>query len=68
MPWANPRTMELYWLAVELDTNAKATEAASSDPSVPDVAAIRAEARAQAFGECAARIRAVLRGDQDAYC
>lgn len=67
MPWANPRTAELYWHAVELDTNAKATLAASADPSVTHVAAIRAEARAQAFRENAATIRRILRGDGHAY-
>jgi hypothetical protein len=67
MPWGNPRTMEFYWLAVEFDTNAKATEAASASPSVSHDAAIRAKARAQAFRESAASIRVVLRGDQGAY-
>lgn len=66
MPWANPRTVALYWLAVELDTNARALLAASSDPAVPRVARIRAEARAEAFREAAARMRTVLKGDQDA--
>jgi hypothetical protein len=67
MPWVNPRTAEFYWLALDIDTTAKATDAASSDPSVSYVARIRAEARAQAFRECAAKIRAVLKGDQGAY-
>jgi hypothetical protein len=65
MPTGNP-IGALYWLAVDLDTDSNATCAGSSDPSVSAVARIRAEARAQAFREAAARLRIALRGDQGA--
>jgi hypothetical protein len=57
---------DLYWLAVDFADDARATEAASTDPAVSVLARVAAEARAQAFRESAARIRAVLRRDQDA--
>lgn len=56
-------TAALLWVAVDLDTEAKAIHAASADPAVTRKARACARARAEAFREAAARIRTALKGD-----